>query len=334
MAQKRIQGLKRSRLQQLNDARLKRRRCYRAEIKEVAEADIARTETEDLGTHENSDCDHVTESNFYYYDSSSESSLALSELSEGEAGDDDDSEEEDGRVCGDLSAMQQGEESASQQKEPLQSQLKWNLTGEARLRGIRGNGSLSTQERRRRDARELQRQASQSQNIVSMFTKMQEISGSKTLDSSQKEPRQLAAPVPLQTVQEQIALKRLEALRDLERLLDLVTEQEKKYGYKLTSRKGFLQRHLMVKHFLALQTRNHSGKTRKELSATVAASFNRGLTVARSIIQREKSWVNLRQIPSRKTPDTYASWLNDENVVMAIRNFARKQKDSKYFLPI
>ena len=184
MAKKRIQGLKRSRVQQLSDPRHKRGRCYGTDTNAVERADVAGTgiETgpEDLGSRENSDSDHVTESSFYYYDSSSESSLALSELDDSEEGNDDDSEEENGRVCGDISTMQQGEKSASEPKETLQSQLKWNLIGESRLRGIWGNGSLSTQERRRRDARELQRQASESQNIVSMFAKMQEVSGSKT----------------------------------------------------------------------------------------------------------------------------------------------------------
>jgi hypothetical protein len=85
-----------------------------------------------------------------------------------------------------------------------------------------------------------------------------------------------------------------------------------------------------VKQFLLVQKRRRPGQTRRQLAASVAASFGRGSIVTRNIVQWERAWVTGREIPTRKIPDMYASWLDDEDVVMAIRDFARKQGDSKY----
>ncbi|WP_375449338.1 hypothetical protein [uncultured Nostoc sp.] len=52
--------------------------------------------------------------------------------------------------------------------------LGWDAEGEAKLRGIWGKGSRSTEERKQRNAREFQRQAAQYFHIGGIFKKAQE----------------------------------------------------------------------------------------------------------------------------------------------------------------
>lgn len=141
-------------------------------------------------------------------------------------------------------------------------------------------------------------------------------------------PISSACPPPL-TFQEQQREMRATGLGNLEKPLSLVTEQDKKYGYRLSPRSNFFQRHVMVKHFLSIQTRKIPGQNCRQLARSVAASFNRGHTTARNIVRWEKSWVTIGEIPMRKEAEMYASWLTDEDVVMDIRKFARNQGDSK-----
>lgn len=108
-----------------------------------------------------------------------------------------------------------------------------------------------------------------------------------------------------------------------------MTVQEEKYGYRLLPQTNFFQRHVMVKSFLSIQKKSSSGQTRKELALAVAATFGKGKATAENIIKWEKSWVGFETIPARKKVEEYASWLTDEDVVMAVREFVRKQGDSK-----
>ena len=94
-------------------------------------------------------------------------------------------------------------------------------------------------------------------------------------------------------------------MKNLERLIDLVTEQEKKYGYRLSPQSNYYQRHLMVKHFLLSQQKKLPGQTRQDLALFVASTFNRGQTTARNIIRWEKSWVTDNEIPCRKEAKDY-----------------------------
>lgn len=139
------------------------------------------------------------------------------------------------------------------------------------------------------------------------------------------------AYLPPLTFQERWIETRVQALADLERLLEFVTEQDKKYGYRLSPQTNFFQRHLMVKQFFVIQRRKIPGQTRRQLAISIAASFNRGQTTGRNLVRWENSWVATRDIPAQKEAEIYASWLTDEDVIMAIREFARKQGDSKFF---
>ena len=89
--------------------------------------------------------------------------------------------------------------------------------------------------------------------------------------------------------------------------MDLVTEQEKKYEYRLSPRSNYYQRHLIVKHFLSSQQKKLPGQTRRDLALFVAFIFNRGQTTARNIIREEKSWVTNNKIPCRKEAKDYES---------------------------
>lgn len=146
-------------------------------------------------------------------------------------------------------------------------------------------------------------------------------------------PISSACPPPL-TFQEQQREMRATGLVNLEKLLSLVTEQDKKYGYRISPRSNFFQRHVMVQQFLSIQTRKIPGQTRRQLARSVAASFNQGHTTARNIVRWEKSWVTTGEISMQKEAEMYASWLTDEDVMMDIREFARNRGDSKKIISL
>ena len=108
------------------------------------------------------------------------------------------------------------------------------------------------------------------------------------------------------------------SLEILNRLLNFVTEQKKKYEYRLAPQSNFYQRHLMVKDFLAIQKRRTPGQTCRHLALSVAATFNRRQTTARNIIRWERSWVEKKKIPESLYGGWYAEWMDNENLKMAI----------------
>ena len=135
---------------------------------------------------------------------------------------------------------------------------------------------------------------------------------------------------PSRSKQELDQEKRTIALKDMTRLLEFVTVQEEKYEERLSPHSNFYRRHMMVQQFLQIQLRTNSGATRRNLSMSIARSFGKGQGTARNIVQWEKSWVEEREIPRRKNRDNYFSWMDDEDLQESIRDFARRQGDSKY----
>lgn len=87
----------------------------------------------------------------------------------------------------------------------------------------------------------------------------------------------------------------------------------------------------MVLQFLQVQIKTGPNQ-REVLSLNVAQAFGRGQPTARNIATWEKSWVENREIPERKMRDDGDSWMYDEDVNNSIRNFARIQGDSKYYI--
>lgn len=77
---------------------------------------------------------------------------------------------------------------------------------------------------------------------------------------------------------------RIEALRDLTRLLELVTEQEKKYKGRLSPHSNFYRRHLMVQQFLQTKLKSQPSQIRRDLSLTISRAFGRGYPAARNIV--------------------------------------------------
>ena len=74
---------------------------------------------------------------------------------------------------------------------------------------------------------------------------------------------------------------------------------------------NFYQRHLMEKHFLAIQKRRTLGQTRRYLALFVAATFNRGQTTMRNIIRWERSWVEKKEIPESLYSGWHTEWMDN-----------------------
>lgn len=77
--------------------------------------------------------------------------------------------------------------------------------------------------------------------------------------------------IPPQSLKEQ----QIEALKDLSRLIELVTEQKKKYRDRLSPNSNYYQRHVMVQQFLQTQIKSQSSQTRRGLSLSIARGFGR-----------------------------------------------------------
>ena len=86
----------------------------------------------------------------------------------------------------------------------------------------------------------------------------------------------------------------------------------------------------MVQRFLQTQLKTQPSQTWRDLFLTVSRAFGRGHYTARSIVQWEKSLVHRREIPERKERNDGGSWIYNEDVNNAIKEFARAQEDSKY----
>lgn len=122
-----------------------------------------------------------------------------------------------------------------------------------------------------------------------------------------------------------------------------MTEQEKKYGYRLAPQGNFYRRHLMVQHFLASQLHEKKGqrgkkgeikekdRKRRDLAYSIANNFDRGQTTGRNLIRWEQSWVANREIPERDNAERDSSWMDDEELKMSVRNFAKKQGQRMYY---
>ncbi len=229
-------------------------------------------------------------------------------------------------------------------------EVKWNKEGEDKLRGSYGKGSRSTQMRKQRSARKLEKEASKTYNIQALWQRSRDlgmISAVKSQDGLDQAPESLLnngaisaahslSEIPLGgspslSKQEIHKQQQIEALEDLTRLLKLVTEQEKKYEDRLSPHSNFYRRHLMVQQFLQTQLKTQPSQRRRVLALNVARAFGRSNPTARNIVRWERSWLSIRKIPERKERDDGKSWMYDEEVNDAIRAFARTQGDSKYY---
>jgi hypothetical protein len=213
--------------------------------------------------------------------------------------------------------------------------LRWNDEAGKSIRGMPGTGSKSTEKRVRRHRRELEKAASQSYSIVSLFERQRSLGLSMGAEGG-------THPVPLNDIEcgESVIARQTredachEALQDLKRFLGLKGEQKRKYGKLLIPGKDFHRRHLMVSSFLTLQQRKHEFHdcNRRELASIVAKSYGRGAHTGLKIVRWERSWVEHRIIPeSRAGKHRHnISWMDDEEVLLAVQQFVKSQGEGQF----
>lgn len=78
--------------------------------------------------------------------------------------------------------------------------------------------------------------------------------------------------------------ERVLALQEITRLLELVTEQEKKYEYRLSPHSNFYRRHVMVPQFLQIQLKTKPSPTWGGLLLNIAHSFGKGHGTGQNIV--------------------------------------------------
>jgi len=209
--------------------------------------------------------------------------------------------------------------------------IQWKNDADNNLRGLWGSGSKSTQKRARRTQRQLKLSASQSYSIAGLFER-QQLHQLCPKDKRSDVPRACSPPPDRNNLEE----TQKTAAAELDRLLELPTEQKRKYGSVMDSRSSFYLRHRMVQSFLWLQLRRHQfpGKTQRELACITAHSFKRGYHTGRMIIKWAKSWVHERKIPNTSAGRNKHNftWMDDEDLMFAVRSFIRQEGESKHKL--
>lgn len=215
-----------------------------------------------------------------------------------------------------------------------QSEIKWSDGAGKNLRSSYGTGSRATRTRERKRQRELDQAASKSLSIVSIFKRQRDLG----ISMKNNEPSPITTPLSaVGRGEARGKMARRLALEDLERLLKLKTEQVKKYGHVLSPQGDFYRRHLMVRSFLWMQEQKDKlpKKDRRGIAGMVAASFNRRSWTGRKIVRWERHWMTNRTIPESKAGKHRAclSWLEDEGVLCAVRDFAKTQGEGQYHEP-
>ena len=190
-----------------------------------------------------------------------------------------------------------------------------------------GSGSGSTEKRRRKHQRELGQAAEGTLNIASLFKRQQELAIST---SNRPNP---PSPLTPPSVVSQGALEKQErasAIKDLETLLRLRTEQIRKYGHIIFPGSDLFRRHCMIRSFLYIQQQT-TGKTRQQMADIVAATFNRRGHTGKKIVTWEKQWIRGRTIPESRAGKHKAclSLLEDDGILCAVRDFAKTQGEGK-----
>lgn len=183
------------------------------------------------------------------------------------------------------------EESRTEQAvspEVRKTQIRWNKEGEGKLRGAYSKGSRRTQIRHQKSACELQKEGSKTYNIQALWQQSQDLglttNAQIELESSESLPNGnvcLLSEIPCSTSaplskRQLYRKKQINALKDLTRLVELVTEQEKKYKERLSPHSNFYCCHLMVQQFLRTQLKNQPSQSRRDFSLIVLPLFGRG----------------------------------------------------------
>ena len=326
------------RLEQLKSARAVMAQAHKkrkSEVSSVLDAHHPEIEDDKLSTADTSDTS----------DTEGESGIWFWNESVNESGSDTVEGEEDNENESDLEI----EETRAVSPEAPEKEIKWNKEGEDRLRGVYGIGSRSLSKRQRKSARELEEQASKTYDISALWQRNRGLgmisfanSQIKLGQLSKSQPNDgVSSTLPLSKIarggaslpsnQETLKSQRTGALENLNKLLKLVTEQDKKYGTRLSPHSNFYRRHIMVQQFFQSQLTTQPSLRRRTLSLNVARSFGRGNPTARNS-SMEREWVGSRKIPERKEREDSDSWIYNGDLNDAMREFVRMQGDSKYTL--
>lgn len=70
----------------------------------------------------------------------------------------------------------------------------------------------------------------------------------------------------------------------------------------------------------------------QQLAIMVAQQFNKGSYIARQMINWEKEWINTGKISETKAGKNKhtLSWMDDEDLILAVKTWAKGESDSKY----
>ena len=256
--------------------------------------------------------------------------------------DDSSSDSDDNGNDSDNSSNDDGERTSPSTKDLQKSVdqdnvLKWTNSAGASLRVTYTGESRMTEWRKQRRQNELRQEASKSLSIAALFQRQKDLNlsmkhreCSEAINVTPISKLERGKPPSLTEKQE----VRHKALQDLKRLLELKTEQIKKYGRVLSTSSCFYRRHLMVMSFFWIQERRKEFPNidRRGLAKIVASTNRKGSYTGTKIIQWERSWIKDRIIPDTKAGkhNHCVSWMDDEGVLIAVRDFARSQGEGYY----
>lgn len=181
-------------------------------------------------------------------------------------------------------------------------EIKWNKKGENKLYGVYRNGSISTLRRVWKTALKLDKQASKTYNIRELWQQNIDLSRISTVNSQielvqvpESQPNNnissgfLSSKIPYGSIsllssQETIKNQWTVALKDLNKLLRLVTKQEKKYKTRFSTYSNFYRRYIMVQLFLQSQYTFQPTQRRQNISCNIAWLFEKEGPIPRNIV--------------------------------------------------
>ncbi len=153
-----------------------------------------------------------------------------------------------------------------------------------------------------KSTRELEKQASKTYDIRALWQRNIEL-GMASTANSQVELEQVAESQLIDNVssisslniprggasslsnQQVLKSQQTKALKDLNKLLKLVTEQEKKYKTRFSPHSNFYRRHIMVQQFLQSQLSSQCSPKLQDVSLNVTRSFGKSQSTSCNIVR-------------------------------------------------
>lgn len=84
------------------------------------------------------------------------------------------------------------------------------------------------------------------------------------------------------------------------------------------------------------QDRSKPEVMRQQLAIMVVQQFNKGLYITCCIINWKKEWINTGKISEIKAGKNkhILSWIDDKDLILAVKTWARRESNSKYLRSI